>query len=135
MRKRLITAMLSCLLATTLSITSLAAGSTSGGMNGGGSGSSHQPSTIEYIASMHAYQVNNGIQCSIVRKDNGQLVSNIVTAVNYLPTQIGSAPEGDVKKYWDQYLNRTGILNTPKNYMQFLSGPMKDTTYTYSMVN
>lgn len=135
MRKRLIATVLSCLMATSLSITSLAAGSTSGGMNGGGSGSSHQPSTIEYIASMHAYQVNNGIQCSIVRKDNGQLVSNIVTAVNYLPTQIGSAPEGDLKKYWNQYLNRTGILNTPKNYMQFLSGPMKDTTYTYSMVN
>lgn len=55
MRKRLIATVLSCLMATSLSITSLAAGSTSGGMNGGGSGSSHQPSTIEYIASMHAY--------------------------------------------------------------------------------
>lgn len=130
MNKKWIAAIMSCLLAITSPISSLAANS----INGGGSGSSQTNSTREYIASMHAYQLNNGIQCSIVRKDNGQLVSNIVTLVNYLPTQIGSAPDGNLKKYWNAYYNRTGIFNMNKQYMLFLSGPMKDTTYTSSYV-
>lgn len=130
MNKKWIAAIMSCLLAITSPISSLAANS----INGGGSGSSQTNSTREYIAFMHAYQLNNGIQCSIVRKDNGQLVSNIVTLVNYLPTQIGSAPDGNLKKYWNAYYNRTGIFNMNKQYMLFLSGPMKDTTYTSSYV-
>ena len=130
MNKKWIAAIMSCLLAITSPISSLAANS----INGGGSGSSQTNSTREYIASMHAYQMNNGIQCSIVRKDNGQLVSNIVTLVNYLPTQIGSAPDGNLRKYWKAYYNRTGIFNMDKQYMLFLSGPMKDTTYTSSYV-
>lgn len=130
MNKKWIAAIMSCLLAITSPISSLAAN----GINGGGSGSSQTNSTREYIASMHAYQMNNGIQCSIVRKDNGQLVSNIVTLVNYLPTQIGSAPDGNLRKYWKAYYNRTGIFNMDKQYMLFLSGPMKDTTYTSSYV-
>lgn len=130
MNKKWIAAIMSCLLAITAPISSMAAN----GINGGGSGSSQTNSTIEYIASMHAYQLNNGIQCSIVRKDNGQLVSNIVTLVNYLPTQIGSAPDGNLRKYWNAYYSRTGIFNMNKQHMLFLSGPMKDTTYTSSFV-
>lgn len=130
MNKKWIAAIMSCLLAITAPISSMAAN----GINGGGSGSSQTNSTIEYIASMHAYQLNNGIQCSIVRKDNGQLVSNIVTLVNYLPTQIGSAPDGNLRKYWNAYYNRTGIFNMNKQCMLFLSGPIKDTTYTSSLV-
>ena len=69
MNKRIVAAGLSCLLAISTAITSFAAGNSvsgSGGVNGGGSGSSKQPSTIEYISSMHEYQINSGIQCSIV---------------------------------------------------------------------
>lgn len=51
MNKKWIAAIMSCLLAITSPISSLAANS----INGGGSGSSQTNSTREYIASMHAY--------------------------------------------------------------------------------
>lgn len=132
MKKKWLTIALSCLLATTTAFSSLAAG---GGLNGGGSGSSKHPSTIEYISSMHAYQINNGIQMCIVRKDNGRLVSNIVTMNNYLPTEINSAPDGQLKQYWNTYMNRTGIFNKAKDTIIFLNGAKTDKIYSYSIVD
>lgn len=138
MNKRIVAAGLSCLLAISTAITSFAAGNSvsgSGGVNGGGSGSSKQPSTIEYISSMHAYQINNGIQCSIVRKSDGQLVSNIITMNSYIPTEIASAPDGALKQYWNKYVNRTGIFNRKKQYMLFLNGAKTDNWFSISPVD
>ena len=87
---------LSCLLAISSVFTSFA--DNSGSVNGGGAGSSQTGSTIEYVATHHAYQCNNGIQASIVRKDTGELVSNVVTMNNYLPTDVKSGINANMAK-------------------------------------
>ena len=121
---RALTISLSCLLTISSVFTSFA--DNSGSVNGGGAGSNQTGSTIEYIATHHAYQCNNGIQASIVRKDTGELVSNIVTMNNYFPTDVKNGVNAAMAKYWDRYSNRTGAFNTAKTHIMFLNGSKTD---------
>lgn len=121
---RLLTLGLACSLATAPTVTSLA-----GGVNGGGSGNSQTGSTIEYISGFHAFQINNGIQCSIVSRETGELVSNIVTMNSYLPTHIDKCPDPLVRKYWNQFAGRTGAFNTKKSHIMFLNGSKTDSWF------
>ena len=130
---RLLTLGIGCLLAFSSTFSTLAA--SDGNLNGGGSGSNHTGSTIEYIASFHAYQINNGIQASIVRKSNGQIVSNTITMNSYLPTKMADCPDGNLKKYWQAYVNKTGMFDTKKTHMLFLGGSKTDTGFVQSRVN
>lgn len=130
---RLLTLGIGCLLAFSSTFSTLAA--SDGNLNGGGSGSNQTGSTIEYIASFHAYQINNGIQASIVRKSNGQIVSNTITMNSYLPTEMASCPDGNLKKYWQAYVNKTGMFDTKKTHMLFLGGSKTDTGFVQSRVN
>lgn len=130
---RLLTLGIGCLLAFSSTFSTLAA--SDGNLNGGGSGSNQTGSTIEYIASFHAYQINNGIQASIVRKSNGQIVSNTITMNSYLPTEMADCPDGNLKKYWQAYVNKTGMFDTKKTHMLFLGGSKTDTGFVQSRVN
>lgn len=130
---RLLTLGIGCLLAFSSTFSTLAA--SDGNLNGGGSGSNQTGSTIEYIASFHAYQINNGIQASIVRKSNGQIVSNTITMNSYLPTKMADCPDGNLKKYWQAYVNKTGMFDTKKTHMLFLGGSKTDTGFVQSRVN
>lgn len=130
---RLLTLGIGCLLAFSSTLSTLAA--SDGNLNGGGSGSNQTGSTIEYIASFHAYQINNGIQASIVRKSNGQIVSNTITMNSYLPTKMASCPDGNLKKYWQAYVNKTGMFDTKKTHMLFLGGSKTDDGFVQSRVN
>lgn len=130
---RLLTLGIGCLLAFSSTFSNLAA--SDGNLNGGGSGSNQTGSTIEYIASFHAYQINNGIQASIVRKSNGQIVSNTITMNSYLPTKMADCPDGNLKKYWQAYVNKTGMFDTKKTHMLFLGGSKTDTGFVQSRVN
>lgn len=130
---RLLTLGIGCLLAFSSTFSTLAA--SDGNLNGGGSGSNQTGSTIEYIASFHAYQINNGIQASIVRKSNGQIVSNTITMNSYLPTKMADCPDGNLKKYWQAYVNKTGVFDTKKTHMLFLGGSKTDTGFVQSRVN
>ena len=124
---------LSCLLAISSVFTSFA--DNSGSVNGGGAGSSQTGSTIEYVATHHAYQCNNGIQASIVRKDTGELVSNVVTMNNYLPTDVKSGINANMAKYWDRYSNKTGAFNTAKTHMMFLNGAKTDDWFSWCLTS
>lgn len=130
---RLLTLGIGCLLAFSSTFSTLAA--SDGNLNGGGSGSNQTGSTIEYIASFHAYQINNGIQASIVRKSNGQIVSNTITMNSYLPTEMADCPDGNLKKYWQAYVNKTGMFDTKKTHMLFLGGSKTDTGFVQSRVS
>lgn len=130
---RALTISLSGLLAISSVFTSFA--DNSGSVNGGGAGSSQTGSTIEYVATHHAYQCNNGIQASIVRKDTGELVSNIVTMNNYLPTDVKNGINSDMAKYWDRYSNRTGPFNINKTTILFLNGAKTDDWFSLSYTN
>ena len=130
---RALTISLSGLLAISSVFTSFA--DNSGSVNGGGAGSNQTGSTIEYIATHHAYQCNNGIQASIVRKDTGELVSNVVTLNNYFPTDVKNGVNADMAKYWDRYSNRTGAFNTAKTQMWFLNGAKTDDWFAIHKTN
>lgn len=130
---RAMTFSLSCLLAISSVFTSFA--DNAGSVNGGGSGSNQTGSTIEYIATHHAYQCNNGIQASIVRKDTGELVSNVITLNNYFPTDVKNGVNANMAKYWDRYSNRTGAFNTAKTQMWFLNGAKTDDWFAIYKTN
>lgn len=130
---RLVALVVGCLLAVSSPFSSFALND--GSLNGGGSGSNQTGSTIEYIASFHAYQINNGIQASIVKKSNGELVSNVVTMNSYLPTRIDQCPDEAVKKYWNAYVNKTGTFDTRKTHMLFLNGSKTDNWFVQSRVD
>ena len=130
---RALTLGLSCLLVVSSVFASFA--DNSGSVNGGGAGSSQTGSTIEYVATHHAYQCNNGIQASIVRKDTGELVSNIVTMNNYFPTDVKNGINSDMTKYWDRYSNRTGPFNINKTTILFLNGAKTDDWFSLSYTN
>ena len=130
---RAITFSLSCLLAISSVFTSFA--DNSGSVNGGGSGSNQTGSTIEYIATHHAYQCNNGIQASIVRKDTGELVSNVITMNNYFPTDVKNGVNANMSKYWDRYSVRTGAFNTAKTHIMFLNGAKTDDWFSWCLTS
>ena len=130
---RALTLGLSCLLVVSSVFASFA--DNSGSVNGGGAGSSQTGSTIEYVATHHAYQCNNGIQASIVRKDTGELVSNIVTMNNYFPTDVKNGINSDMTKYWDRYSNRTGPFNINKTTILFLNGAKTDDWFSLHYTN
>lgn len=54
---------------------------------------------------------------------------------SYLPTEMASCPDGNLKKYWQAYVNKTGMFDTKKTHMLFLGGSKTDTGFVQSRVS
>ena len=119
---------ISCLLALSSAMSSMAA------VNGTGGGEVSTDSQIDWIGNFWKLHINQGVRFTIVNQEGVAVVAP-VDVVSYFPEDITSAigqTGEDVAMLWNDYKDNTGKrFGVHKDFILYLGGCKTDLTYSY----
>lgn len=104
--------------------------------NGGGGGFIDTGSTEENVGSIFLYHINQGFRAYIVN-EQGLAVSNSVDFVKYRPWEVKASFDPSktyeaTERMWNDWFHVTGIWETEKTSIAYLSGVKTDNIYIQS---